>query len=345
MYLYTQGHSRLISTGAYLPKDTISSRNLLEEIDTENRFDVSYDWLERTTGIKEKRVVSDDLLPSDMACEAAREAMETAGIESSDIDVVIYAGMDRDYLVEPATAHVVQAKIGAFNAIAFDVSSACHGFMHAIHLMDALIATGQARRGLIVCGEQGSRHTRKTIEALRQTVDREIFTKLVGGLTLGDAGAAMIVGPKLDPDTGFMGFIFQSQGQHSSLCTCGRRGEDPLLLEINMPAIVDRAIELWSPMYDVFMKKLGWTPDDISKFLHHQVGLKVFKRHAGYAKISVDIMPNTVSTLGNLITANIPVTLNGLSKNQDVKHGEKVFIAAGGSGLAVSHTALIWNAT
>ncbi len=344
MYVYTQGHSRLISTGAYIPDSKISSRDLLQEVDSENRFGISFDWLERATGIKEKRVIPDGLLPSDMAVRSAEEALDVARLSPRDIDVIIYAGMDRDFLVEPATAHVVQAKIGAHNAIAFDVSSACHGFMNGIHLMDALIATGQARRGLIVSGEQGSRHTQKTIEALRQTTDRATFTKLAGGLTLGDAGAAMVMGPKLEPETGFMGFIFQSQGQFSNLCTCGRRGEDPLLLEIDMPAIVEQAIALWGSMYEVFMEKLGWQPQEIAKFLHHQVGVKVFKRHAGYAKIPLDIMPNTVSGYGNLITANIPVCLNRLSKNQEVNNGQKVFIAGGGSGLSVSHTGLIWNA-
>ena len=344
MYVYTQGHSRLISVGTFIPENRVTSRHLLEEADTENRFGISYDWLERTTGIKERRVTPDDMLPSDMASHAAREALEVAELRAEDIDVLIYAGMDRDYLVEPATAHVVQDKLCAYNAIAFDVSSACHGFMNGIHLLDALIATGQARRGLIVSGEQGSRHARTTIEALRKSNDRETFTKLAGGLTLGDAGAAMIVGPKVEPETGFMGFIFQSQGQHSRLCTCGRRGEDPLLLEIDMPAIVDEAIILWGKMYDVFMERIGWKPEEIAKFLHHQVGQKVFKRHAGYARISLDIMPNTVSAMGNLITANIPVCLHEMNKNQEVKNGEKVFIAAGGSGLSISQTALVWNA-
>src|SRR6266566_6125720 len=273
------------------------------------------------------------MLPSDMAACAAQVAMEVADLDPSDIDVIIFAGMDRDYLVEPATAHVVQDKLRAYNAIAFDVSSACHGFMHGIHLMDALIATGQARRGLIVSGEQGSRHAMKTVEALRQTHDRDTFTKLAGGLTLGDAGAAMIMGPKLEPETGFMGFMFQSQGQHSRLCTCGRPGEDPLLLEIDMPAIVDEAIVLWGNTYEIIMQKLGWTPGQIAKFLHHQVGLKVFKRHAQYAKVSLDTMPNTVTTMGNLITANIPVCLHRLEQNHEVKYGQKIFIAGGGSGL------------
>ena len=126
--------------------------------------------------------------------------------------------------------------------------------MNGIHLMDALIATGQARRGLIVSGEQGSRYIDKAVNALCATTDRGAFMKLVGGLTLGDAGAALIMGPKLGPDTGFMGFMLQSQGQYSDLCTCGKRGQESPL-ETDMANIVEEGIKLLGAMYPVFMKK------------------------------------------------------------------------------------------
>lgn len=343
MYMYTQGHSRLVSTGVYLPEERLTSREILETIDAPNRFDIPLNWLERIIGVQERRVTPQDESPSDMAARAAREALETANLRPEDVDVIIYAGVVRDYLLEPATAHVVQDKIGASNAVVFDVTNACHGFMNGIHLVDALIATGQARRGLIVTGEQGSRYAFKAMDALRNTTDRETFLKLAGSFTIGDAGAAMILGPKLEPETGFMGFMLQSQGQHSSLCVCGKPGQESLL-ETEMAQIIEAHIALLANMYDVFMQKLGWQPEDIACFVHHQVGRKVFKHHAKYARISQDIMPDTVSTLGNLITANIPVNLHNLMKNKEVKNGDKVFIAGAGSGLSVSQSGLIWNA-
>lgn len=343
MYMYTQGHSRLISVGAYVPENKITSRELLQRIDAENRFGLSNDWLERATGIKERRAAPAGMLPSDMATRAAQEALESACLSPADIDVIIFAGMDRDYLVEPATAHVVQDKIGARNAVTFDVSNACHGFMNGIHLMDALIATGQARRGLIVAGEMGSKHARKAVKALQHVTNRDTFIKLAVGLTLGDAGAAIILGPKLEPETGFMGFMLQSQGQYSTLCNCGKLGEESPL-EANMPAIIDQGIVMLGEMYEVFMQKLGWKPEEIAKFLHHQVGVRIFKRHAAYAKITTNIMPDTVSTMGNLITANIPLGLYNLMKNKEVQIGEKVFISGAGSGLSISQAGLIWQA-
>ena len=110
MYMYTQGHSRLISTGAYIPEKRVTSKEILEAIDSENRFGVAHDWLERAMGIRERRVAPDEMLPSDMATHAAHDAMETAGIHPTELDAIIFVGVDRDYL-EPATAHIVQKKL------------------------------------------------------------------------------------------------------------------------------------------------------------------------------------------------------------------------------------------
>lgn len=342
MYMYTQGHSRLISTGVYIPQECVTSEEIMAQFDSESRFGIPANWLAKTMGIRERRVAPEGTLPSDMAVRAAREAMELAGIATTELDAIIYAGFSRDHL-EPATAHIVQGKLKALNAVAFDVTNACHGFMNGIHLMDALIATGQARRGLVITGELGSRVTRQTIEALRATTDRETFTRLAGGLTLGDAGAALIMGPKLDPESGFMGFMLQSRGELSALCVCGDQGREGALYT-DMPTIVAHNERLHSAMYREFMQRLGWQPREIARFVHHQVGIRIFRQHARYAGVSLDIMPNTLTQYGNMITANIPVNLHNLAKNKDVSSGQKLFLSGSGSGLAISQSGLVWDA-
>jgi 3-oxoacyl-[acyl-carrier-protein] synthase-3 len=342
MSVYTQGHSRLINTGVWIPEQRVSSREIMEQFDAENRFGVSLNWIEKTMGIRERRVAPANTLPSDMAVHAARTALERAKLTSSELDAIIYTGFSRDHL-EPATAHIVQRKLAAGNAVAFDVTNACHGFVNGIHLMDALIATGQVRRGLVVTGELGSRVTNKTIEALLATNDRDKFDKLAGGLTLGDAGAAMIMGPKLGPDSGFVGFMLQSAGELSELCVCGAQGEEGALYT-DMPTIVMHNERLHSAMYKVFMQKLGWRSQDIARFVHHQVGIRIFRQHARYADISLDIMPNSLTQFGNMITANIPFNLHLLSERNEVSAGQKLFLSGSGSGLAISQTGLIWDA-
>ncbi len=342
--MYTVGHSRLISTGIYLPEERVTSRELMQAIHAKGRFGVSDDWLERVTGIREKRVTAPGMLPSDMAVRAAWESLERASLGPDMLDAIIYTGATRDHSVEPATAHIVQSKLHAYNAVAFDVSNACHGFMNGIHLLDALIATGQVRRGLVVTGEQGSLFAERAVTALSTTHDRSMLAKLAAGLTLGDAGAAVLMGPKTNPDTGFMGFMLRSQGQYASCCTAGGILTDgPVVTD--MPAIVAESTRMHAAMFNEFLgQRLKWRVEDLSRYVIHQVGTKIFKLHSDIGGIPLEIIPKTVDTMGNLITANIPMVLHLLSINQEVKAGNRVFLSGAGSGISISQAGLIWEA-
>ena len=343
MYVYTEGHSRIAGTGIYLPEERITSRDLMREIQSQERFGVSYEWLERVTGIREKRVTPQGILPSDMAVAAAREAMERAKITAREIDTIIYTGLTRDYL-EPATAHLVQAKLVAPNATVFDISNACHGFMNGIHVMDALIATGQVRNGLVVTGEQGSLFARRAIEALGKATERAQLTPLAAGPTLGDAGAAVVMGPKKAPEYGLVGFMQLSRGQHAHYCTSGGPlKEGPLVTD--MPGIIAQTIKLMVPIFQDFLyERLKWNIHDISKYIMHQTGHRTFRLHAKLGGIPTDIMPDTVTTLGNLITATFPVNLHLLHVNREVKEQDKIFLSGAGSGITVSQAGLVWDA-
>lgn len=343
--MYTVGHTRIMGIGTFLPDHVVTSRELLEQIDSKNRFNIPPDWLERTTGIGTRYVAPIGMPPSQMATRAAIEALDRAHVLATEIDVIVYAGVNRDY-IEPATAHIVQHDIGARNAVVFDVTNACHGFMNGLHLVDALIATGQARRGLVVTGEQGSRAMRRAVELLSKTTDREKFVALAGGLTVGDAGAAIIVGPKQSPESGFMGFMLASRGEHSQLCVCHFEGEadTEVALRTDMPNIVKEHVRMHAEMFGSFMRKLGWEAAQIQRFVHHQVGLRVFKLHAAYSGIPTHRMTNTVTTHGNLISASIPLNLRKLQDKQDVNPGDRVFISGSGSGLSVSQAGLVWEA-
>lgn len=342
MYLYTPGHTRILGIGVYLPSERVSSRAILEEIDSKNRFGVPYDWLDRAMGIHERRAAPTGTRPSDMAVAAAREALDQTALPASAVDAIIYVGIDNDCF-EPATAHIVQDKLDAGNAIAFDVTNACHGFMNGIHLMDALIATNQVRHGLVVTGERGySRATRESLALLRQKHERSDFAQLVGGLTTGDAGAAMLLGPKLDPDTGFVGFMLQSQGQYSGLCVYAHRGEESVL-KTDMPGIVEAHLALHERMFPACLDKLDWTAADIKRFVHHQVGARAFRLHARYSGVDTGRMTDTVSRFGNLTTATIPVNLYNLINSKELERGDRVFISGAGSGLAISQTGLVWD--
>ncbi len=341
--MYTRGHSRIVGTGVYLPEERVSSRQLLEQCDSYNRFGIRHNWLERTTGIKERRVTPAGVLPSDMAVLAAREAMERAALLPSEIDAIIYTGLTRDF-TEPATAHIVQAKLGADNATVFDVSNACHGFMNGVHLMDSLIATGQVRRGLVVTGEQGSLFARRAMEALKNLHSREDFLSLAANFTVGDAGAAFVMAPKVDPECGFMGFMLQSQGRHANLCVAGGPLNDgPGFTD--MPTLICEGLKLLTQPFREFMyERLQWSVNELKKYVFHQVGTKVLLAHSRLVGVPLAIMPRPVETFGNLITANIPFCIHNFVLRNEVLAGDKVYLSGIGSGISLSQTGLIWTA-
>ena len=342
MYTYTQGHSTIVGTGVYLPEERITTRALMREIDSKGRFGVSEDWLERVTGIREKRVTPPGVLPSDMAVKAAAEALDRTRTSARQIDALIYTGVCRDYL-EPATAHIVQAKLGATNAVVFDISNACHGFMNGIHVMDSLISTGQVHHGLVVTGEQGSLFTRRSIEALGKTMERTEFNSWAAAMTVGDAGAAIVMGPKRSPEGGLMAVMLQSQGQHANLCTAGdhlTKGE----WHADMPRIVAEGASLIKKMFHEFMfQRLKWQIQELAKCLIHQIGARGLIPAHTLVGVPTAIIPKTVDRLGNLITANIPVALHQCMINQELKSGDKVYLSGIGSGISLSQAGLVWD--
>lgn len=342
MYTYTRGHSRIAGTGIYLPDQRVTTRDLMREIDSKEKFGISEDWLERVMGIKEKRVAQPGVLPSDMAVAAAREAMERASVTPNQIDAIIYTGLSRDFL-EPATAHIVQAKLEATNATVFDVSNACHGFMNGAHIMDALIATGQVRHGLVVTGEQGSVLTRRAIETLRHATAREKFVSVAAALTVGDAGAAVLMTAKDAPECGFIGMMLQSQGQHANLCTVGETAAEGSM-SAYMPGILTEGGKLITKMFKELMhERLKWRVEELAKCLIHQVATGgLFKVHK-LAGVPPSIMPRTVDFLGNLVTANIPLGLHCCLQKGEIRAGDKIYLSAGGSGISLSQAGLIWD--
>jgi 3-oxoacyl-[acyl-carrier-protein] synthase-3 len=339
--MYGAGHSRILSTGISLPEQRVSSREVMELINSQANFGLSFDWLERVTGIQERRVADAGQKPSDLATKAALDALERAKVLPGEVDAIIYAGVIRDHL-EPATAHLVQHKLGACNAIALDVSNACLGFMNAVHLMDALIATGQVRRGLVVTGEKGFSYTMAATEELKKTQRREVFDDLVAGLTLGDAGAAMLLGPKIHPDSGILGFMVHSQGEFHDLCVCGdETRETPL--RTNITKIVAETAKLVGPLFVGLMGKLKWQNQDVKRYVPHQVGLKSIRIHAGITGFPLDLIPVSVDRLGNVVSATIPVNLHFLQENKELAVGDKVYLSGTGSGICLAQAGVVWD--
>lgn len=339
--MFLNGHSRILSVGVHHPRERVSSRELMQEARVKENFGISDTYLERLTGIVERRRAGDGMEPSDLAVDAARRALDRAAIDPQQIQFIVYAGVTRDHCIEPSTAHNVQRKLGASNAHAFDVSNACLGFMNGILTLDGFLGSG-ARYGLVVTGEKGSMFARRAIRELREAHDEEQFNELLAGLTLGDVGAAFLLGRRQHPEHGFLGFEFTSDGRHADLCWCGD-AENTGAVYTDMPGLLKEATDLGAATYNNLIGSLNWASSDLRWYIPHQIGKVSFKIHTRVTGVPASRMPNSYQYFGNLITGNIPVCVDSIDADDGLDEGDKVWMAGAGSGVCAGHAGLVWG--
>ncbi|MBL4820623.1 MAG: hypothetical protein JKY98_06495, partial [Gammaproteobacteria bacterium] len=182
--------AQIYSAGSELAKTPVLTREILDAAKFEDCT-----LVEKSLGISEVRQAPVSTKPSDLAIPAAIRSLEASNLPYTEIDAVIYCGIERD-CSEPATAHIIASAIGLTPFICFDVSNACHGFTSGLHVANALIKTGDIRHALVVTAELSSKVTRKVVDLFRENIlgVEDIETHL-GAFTVGDAGGAMVLGP------------------------------------------------------------------------------------------------------------------------------------------------------
>lgn len=321
------GGSSVVGVGAYLPPTVIKLDELLDEIKTEERFGIPSGWLSANTGILESRAAGDHQKPSDLAVAAAEQAVDESGVPPAQIGAVVYCGMDRDY-VEPATSHVVQSKLGIPGGICFDLSSACHGFINGMQVVNSLISARSIRFGLVVSGEVPSRVARSVTENLKRS-GKDLFMRQVGALTTGDAGAAMVLGP----GRGIKEFKLMSRGEHYALCHYNHAPNGTIDGQMIMHKICHEGLKMHRELW----KLRFWNPDCVDKVVSHQVGKGFHNRLAKILGVPLDKMSCTFPRFGNLTSTTIPVNLSLISRRKPAK---RIMLAASGSGISISHIAM-----
>ncbi|MFK8019814.1 MAG: ketoacyl-ACP synthase III [Pseudomonadales bacterium] len=328
--------SKIAGVGHYFPDEVVSSDDLMEEFNSESRFGLPARYLSKLAGIEQRRWSPAGTRPSSLAIKACEQAIENAGIQPSDIDCVIYCGIERDWQ-EPATAHAVQHAIGASQASCFDLSNACHGFMNGISVADAFIATGSARICLLCTGEIGSHASRSILRQLKEPrCGKEEMKFLLGGLTVGDAGGAMILKHSQDL-AGFRSFKFQSAGAFTDLCFYSRAANDDIYGEMHMEEIVKETLDRHADSIEETYQSLNWTPTDVDTLFSHQVGARVHKDVCRITGIEREKAPTIVDRYGNIMSATIPA----LFSLYPPQKGDKVLIISSGSGLTIGQSAML----
>ncbi len=266
-----------------------------------------------------------------MAVPAAKKALKQSGINRNEVDMVLFCGIERDFS-EPATAHIIQKKLGLSAKYAFDISNACFGFMDGIYLASNLIDNGTINFALIVTGEVPTKVLNKVVGDMKKGISLKEVKKIIGALSVGDAGGAVILGRSHD-NSGFDFFNYISNSQHAKKCFYGFDQQGNMIGEMIMDRISAVMLKHHANLIEDTLKQCGWKEFDW--MLSHQIGRRPFDRISKMPGVKPRKMIKTYDRLGNITTATFPVSFNKLSKNVKVKSGDRIGGAFAGSGMAI----------
>ncbi len=318
--------ARIIGTGSCLPGRTVSNQELEEWVDTTD------EWIRERTGIEQRHLAVEETTTS-MAVEAAKAAMENAGVSADEIDLIIVGTVSGD-MCFPSTACQVQSQIGAENAVAFDINAACAGFLFGLSIAEAYMQADMARTALIIGGE--------TLSKMMDWQDRSTCVLFGDG-----AGAAVVQ----KDETGILGLVQGSDGKRGSALTCRNRPvNNPLVKNDPMPdhtqmdgrEVYRFAVKTVPQAIEEAMEKAGTEPGEIKYFLLHQANLRIIESVAKKIGQPMEKFPTNLQKCGNISAGSVPILLDHVSRSGMLKKGDKIVLAGFGAGLTWGAAVLVW---
>lgn len=319
--------TRIIGTGSCLPQAVVTNDDLAKIMDT------SDEWISSRTGIKKRHLAKEETTAS-MSVEAAKRALDNAGMTAEEIDLIILGTVSADY-VTPACACEVQAAIGAKNAVAFDINAACSGFMFALNIANAYIQAGLYRTALILGAE--------TLSKIVDWNDRGTCVLFGDG-----AGAAVVRG---DEQYGLLAFNQGSDGTKGDVLAClGRTNNNPLIKTDQETAYVHMdgqevykfAVTTVPASLQKTIEAAGLTPEDIDYFALHQANIRIIQSVSKRLHISEDKFPISLDHCGNISAASVPILLDEMNRSGLLKSGTKIAMSGFGGGLTWASAVLEW---
>jgi 3-oxoacyl-[acyl-carrier-protein] synthase-3 len=343
--------ARIAALGVHLPERVVDNAELVRMIEAPREVTLMLPALiSRITGCKTRHYAPPGTNPSDLAIAAIRQLLERSKIPLEAIDTLIFSSTDMDTL-EPATANIVQEKLGIRLINSFDVTNACNSFLQAMNLANSLIATGGAERVLICSGEIGSYVCNRKVESLA-----DLDIKL-GGLTLGDAGAAMVL-ERSDGAAGLTEINLKNLGEHWELChvpetTDWRQRTDGSIhgwFYLKMSRLATVAREATQSYFDEYRtyRSESHGESEIFETVDHVVPHQISRRFVEWIarSISPKCMPKlaiTAHLYGNTASTAIPLALDMLiqSGRTRIGSGHQALFYGAASGFSIGHLRVI----
>lgn len=313
-------YSRITGTGSFLPPRRLTNADLVSELASQG-VESSDDWIVERTGIRARHFVEDGVFSSDLALHAAKSALEAAGRQASEIDLIIVATSTPD-MVFPSTACILQHKLGAHGGAAFDVQAVCSGFVYALSIADSMIQTGAASRALVIGAEVFSR-----------ILDFKDRTTCV---LFGDGAGAVVLEASERP--GILASDLHADGKHVGiLCVPGHVSGghilgDPLL-KMDGQAVFKLAVGVLEETARAALTKAQLTDADIDWLIPHQANIRIMQSTARKLKLPMDKVIVTVDQHGNTSAASIPLALDWAVRQGKIKPGHTVMLEGVGGGF------------
>ncbi|MGA0610291.1 beta-ketoacyl-ACP synthase III [Caldimonas sp. KR1-144] len=313
-------YSRITGTGSYLPPKRITNAEFAADLATRG-IETSDEWIVERTGIRARHFADEGVTTSDLALEAARHALESAGRRADEIDLIIVATSTPD-MIFPSAACLLQRKLGVHGCPAFDVQAVCSGFVYALTIADAMIRTGSARCALVVGAEVFSR-----------ILD---FNDRTTCVLFGDGAGAVVLEASDTP--GILATELHADGRHVEiLCTPGTVANgkvlgDPLL-KMDGQAVFKLAVGVLEQAARAVLDKSGRTEADIDWLIPHQANIRIMQGTAKKLKLPMDKLVVTVDEHGNTSAASIPLALDHAVRAGRVKRGDTVMLEGVGGGF------------
>jgi acyl-CoA:acyl-CoA alkyltransferase len=333
----------IVGLAHHLPSSCVSSVEVEQKVIGNKPIPAGL--IERLTGVKNRRFIDEGITSSDLAANAAQLALIDAGVDVSDIDLLIFASASHD-IAEPATSNLVQAKLGCSKAACIDVKNACNSFLSALDVAAAYIETCRAQTILVATGEVLSPWIDWSING----VD-EMKTKLAG-LTLGDAGAACIVARSGDNGQGaaheFYPATSISEGEHWALSTIMAGGTlmvrdvSRAFFECYSGDLSTLALSRLPNLIRSSCDGMGWRIEDVDVVVPHQVSVSIVRKISELVGIPFERCVLTISRFGNTAAASIPLALSSAREEGRLKKGDKILLVGGAAGFSGVVLPIVW---
>lgn len=321
----------ILGTGKYVPEKILTNSDLEKMVDTND------EWIVSRTGIKERHIAAPEQATSDLAYEAAVKALESAGMTADELDLIIVATVTPDTFF-PSTACILQEKLGAKKAAAFDLSAACSGFVYSLATATNFIKTGMYNNALIIGADCLSRITDYT--------DRNTC------VLFGDGAGAVVIG-EVPEGRGFLSFDLGAEGSGGHLLNLAAGGsrepassatiEDKKhFIYMNGREVFKFAVRVMGSATEAVMAKAGKTKEEIDLFVPHQANIRIIQSAMNRLDLPPEKCVINVDKYANTSAASIPLALVEAAEQGRMKEGDTVLMVGFGGGLTWGACVLVW---